>query len=188
MKIFVGCSSSNDISNKYRDACNELLNILFERENDLVFGASDTGIMGDAYSIALRKKRNIIGICPELYKDDFKKLRCSKEIITNIVSERTDSLINESDVLLFLPGGFGTIYEFFSALESKRSHEHNKEIIIYNCDNYFDKLILLLDKMYSEKFAKNYLKELYFISDDMDEIVKYINDIDIKDDLKKELK
>lgn len=180
MKIFIGCSSSNDISNEYRDDCNKLLNILFEEDNELVFGASDTGIMGDAYNVALSNKRNVIGICPELYKDDFKKLKCNKEITTKVVSERTDGLIKESDVLLFLPGGVGTVYEFFSALESKRSHEHSKKIIIYNCNNYFDELIKLLEKMYSENFTSIYVKDMYFISSDINEIVKYINDMDIK--------
>lgn len=187
MRIFVGCSSSDYISNEYRDNCNNLLNILFEEDNDLVFGASDTGIMGDAYNVALSNKRSVIGICPELYKDDFKKLKCNTEITTKVVSERTDSLIKESDVLLFLPGGVGTVYEFFSALESKRSHEHNKKIVIYNCNNYFDELIRLLDKMYNENFTSSYVKDMYFISNDINEIVKYINDMDIKNVLKREL-
>lgn len=180
MRIFVGCSSSDKISNEYRDDCNQLLNILFEGDNDLVFGASDTGIMGDAYNVALSNKRNVIGICPELYKDDFMKLKCNKEITTKVVSERTDSLIKESDVLLFLPGGVGTVYEFFSSLESKRSHEHSKKIIIYNCNNYFNELIKLLEKMYSENFTSSYVRDMYFISSDINEIVKYINDMDIK--------
>ena len=106
MRIFVGCSASEEIPNKYREDSKELLNELFKQENDLVFGACNSGIMADAYNIALDNKRDIVGICPEAYIHDFKELKCTEEIITKNVNERTDGLIRESDVLLFLPGGF----------------------------------------------------------------------------------
>ena len=134
MKIFVGCSASEDIPGKYRLDCNMLLDELFRENNDLVFGACNSGIMSDAYMSALGHGRNIVGICPEAYVDDFKDLKCTTEITTKNVNERTDGLIRESDVLLFLPGGFGSVYELFTAIESKRCHEHSREIIIYNSE------------------------------------------------------
>ena len=45
MKIFVGCSASEDIPSKYRLDCNMLLDELFRNNNDLVFGACNSGIM-----------------------------------------------------------------------------------------------------------------------------------------------
>jgi len=175
LKIFVGCSSSSNIPNQYRDDCKILLNELFKEENDLVFGAYNSGIMGDSYNSALNNGRNIIGICPEAYKDDFKDLKCTSEITTKTVSERTDKLINESEVLLFLPGGIGTIYELFNSIESKRCHEHDRAIIIYNSCNYYDDLFAFLDKLYGERFANDYVKQNYFISSSKDEIISYIN-------------
>lgn len=175
MKIFVGCSSSNDIPNQYREDCKLLLNDLFERDNDLVFGACNSGIMGDSYNGALKNNRDIIGICPEAYKDDFKELKCTSEITTKTVSERTDSLINESEVLLFLPGGIGTIYELFTSIESKRCHEHDRAIIIYNSCNCYDELFVFLDKLYGESFTNDYVKQNYFISSSKEEIISYIN-------------
>ena len=130
MKIFVGCSASEDIPSKYRLDCNMLLDELFRNNNDLVFGACNSGIMSDAYMSALGHNRKIVGICPEAYVDDFKDLKCTTEITTKTVNDRTDGLIRESDVLLFLPGGFGSVYELFTAIESKRCHEPNREIII----------------------------------------------------------
>ncbi len=177
MKIFVGCSSSNDIPIQYREDCEILLNELFNSNNDLVFGAYNLGIMGDSYNIALNNNRKIIGICPEAYRDDFKELRCTTEITTKSVSERTDRLISESDALLFLPGGIGTVYELFTSIESKRCHEHDKAIIIYNSCNYYDELFSFLDKLYDENFANEYVKKNYFISNSKEEIISYINTI-----------
>ena len=175
LKIFVGCSSSNDIPNQYREDCKHLLNDLFERDNALVFGACNSGIMGDSYNSALNNNRDIIGICPEAYKDDLKELKCKSKITTKTVSERTDNLINESEVLLFLPGGIGTVYELFTSIESKRCHEHDRAIIIYNSCNYYDELFVFLDKLYGENFTNDYVKQKYFISSSKEEIISYIN-------------
>lgn len=174
MRIFVGCSASEDIPNKYREDSKLLLDELFQNEHDLVFGACNTGIMSDAYYSALNHNRGIVGICPEAYVHDFKELKCTEEIITKNVNERTDGLINESEVLLFLPGGFGSVYELFTAIESKRCHEHNREIIIYNSEGFYDELLSFIEKIYSEKFAKEYVREYYFVSNDKKEILNHI--------------
>ena len=177
MKIFVGCSASNDIPSKYRKDCNMLLDELFKEENDLVFGACNTGIMSDAYMSALNNKRGIVGICPEAYVHDFKELNCTEELITKNVNERTDGLIKESEVLLFLPGGFGSVYELFTAIESKRCHEHDREIIIYNSEGFYDELLSFIEKIYNEQFAKEYVREYYFVSNNKKEIIDYIEKI-----------
>ena len=175
MKIFVGCSASEDIPGKYRLDCNMLLDELFRSNNDLVFGACNSGIMSDAYLSALSHGRNIVGICPEAYVDDFKDLKCTTEIVSKTVNDRTDGLINESDVLLFLPGGFGSVYELFTAIESKRCHEHNRSIIIYNSLGFYDELLSFVEKIYNEKFAKEYVRDYYFVSDDKEEVLDYIS-------------
>lgn len=112
MKIFVGCSSKNEIPDKYKNDCTKLLERLF-LDNDLVFGAYDSGLMGISYHEALKNKKEVIGICPDAYKEDFKDLNCTKEIVTKNVSERIDNLISESDICLFLPGGIGTLTNYF---------------------------------------------------------------------------
>ncbi len=174
MKLFIGCSSSNDIPKEYVDNSKVLLEELMKK-NDLVFGACNSGLMGLAYNIAHNAGRNITGICPETYKDDFKELECNIEITTKSVSERTDEVISSSDVLIFLPGGIGTIYELFTAIESKRCHEFNKPIVIYNCNGYFDKLLEFMDKIYGEKFSKSKDKRNYLVTDSISSILYYIN-------------
>lgn len=174
MKLFIGCSSNNDIPTEYFNDCKVLLEELM-KENDLVFGACNSGLMGLAYNTTLKANGNITGICPEAYKDDFKTLKCDTEITTKSVSERTDSVISSSDALIFLPGGIGTIYELFTAIESKRCHEFNKPIVIYNSNGYFDKLLEFMDKVYSEKFSGFKDKRNYLVTDSISSILYYIN-------------
>lgn len=176
MEIFVGCSSRDDIPEKYKKDCKEYLENIFEENNNLVFGADNKGFMGLSYETALKFGRSITGICPELYKEDFKNLQCNTEIIAKNVGERTDEMIKNSDALIFLPGGLGTIYELFTAIESKRSHEHDKPILIYNSCNYFDRLIKLLEKMYEENFTAEKCANLYHITTSAEDTKEYIKD------------
>lgn len=181
MRIFVGCSSSSDIPLEYIEDAKKCLSELFNNGYDLVFGACNNGIMGIAYNAALNNGGEVTGICPEIYKDDFKNLNCRTELLTNSISERTDKIIEESDVLLFLPGGIGTIYELMTAIESKRSHEFDKPILIYNSNNYFDELLdFFRKKVYGENFTSSKVSTTYCVFNNFDEITAYIKDLEKK--------
>ena len=117
----MGCSSRNDIPRKYYDDCEQLLDLLL-KDNDLVFGAFYGGLMGLAYDTALKYNNKVIGVCPEVYKHDFNNSKCDIDVIATSVNDRTEKVIKESDILLFILGGIGTIYELFIALESRRCH------------------------------------------------------------------
>lgn len=181
MKIFVGCSSSNEIPSVYIEEAKACLSKLFTNGHDLVFGACNNGIMGVAYNCALENSRDITGICPKLYKDDLLTLNCNKELLTNSISERTDRVIEESDILLFMPGGIGTIYELLTAIECKRSHEFDKPIIIYNSSNFFDNLLQFLNKIYTENFTSSKVSQVYNVINTSDELVEYLNGINNKE-------
>lgn len=177
MKVFIGCSQSNEIPNIYIEDAKDCLSKLFCNEYDLVFGASNNGIMGLAYTSALSNNREITGICPEVYKDDLLSLKCNKEILTCSISERTEKVIDESDILLFMPGGIGTTYEVMTAIECKRSHEFDKPIIIYNSHNFFDKLLEYLDKIYDEKFTSSKVEQVYIVVNTSEELIEYMEKI-----------
>lgn len=177
MKIFIGCSMNDNITEDLYESSKELLEIILA-ENDLVFGASNTGLMGLSYSIAKKNDKEIIGICPEIYKDDFKNLNVSHEITTTNISERMEKIISFSDALLFLPGGYGTLYEFFAAVEMKRGKEFDLPIIIY-CDklcNYFNELISFLSiTMKENNFASSKEESNYFIATSPNEVMDILS-------------
>ena len=174
MKLFIGCSSNSNIPEKYLEDCNNYLTDLFIENNDLVFGACKNGIMGLAYQQALQQGREITGICPEVYKDDFLELNCTKEVTTNRISERTDAVFAESEALIFLPGGLGTGYELLAALESKRNHEFDKPIIIYNSHHFFDELLNWWELQYREGLTPEKVRDCYYISDSAKDTLEYI--------------
>lgn len=93
----------------------------------------------------------------------------------NTIGDRKYAIIYNSDLLIFLPGGIGTLDEIFTAIESRRALEHNKDIIIINSFGYYNDLITMLDTMYKNNFASDEFKNLYYIFDSADEAIKYID-------------
>lgn len=174
MKLFIGCSSRNEIPSKYYDYCKDFLEQLFHEGYDLVFGACGKGLMGLAYDVATKNDREVVGIYPEVYRGEVEGLSCI-EVPVRTVGERTNKVIQESDVLIFLPGGIGTLCELFTAIESKRAGEHDKPIIIYDCGNFYDNMMLQLDKMCDEKFTSISDEGCYFVCTSFSQVTNYLN-------------
>lgn len=175
MDIFIGCSSSEYISNKYLEDSKIFLEKLFSSNNDLIFGVCSNGLMGLSHDIALKHGRYVTGICPELYMKQFNDVSCNEETITKTVGERIKRVIDESDVLLFLPGGIGTVYELFTAIEWKRSCEFDKPIIIYNLFGHFNKLFEFLDMIYDRGFTSREIEKCYYVCDNVSDALNYID-------------
>ena len=175
MNVFIGCSSSEYISDKYLFDCKVFLEELFIRDNNLIFGVCSKGLMGLSHDIAIKNRRNVKGICPFIYMDQFDELSCTDEEVTDTVGERIKNIIDESDVLLFLPGGIGTMYELFTAIEWKRSYEFDKPIVIYNPFGYFDKLFQFLDMIYENGFSPPEIAKCYYVCDNVSDAIEYID-------------
>ena len=174
MKIFVGCGSRDEIPNKYYESCQELLENIFITGYDLVFGACNKGLMGLAYKVATENNRQVTGVYPVFYQNEAAPLNCTKMPVKT-VSERTDTIIEQSDVLLFLPGGIGTLYELLTAIESKRASEHQCPIIVYNCSGFYNDILMQLNKMKEEKFISSIDEQYYNVCSSTEEVIKYLN-------------
>ena len=174
MKIFVGSSSHNDIPQKYLKN-NYLKKIL--KGNDLVFGASKDGLMGQTYNIAKENNKKVIASLPKFYNESLEGLDCTETFITNTMPESTIKAINSCDIILFIPGGLGTLYEIFFSIQTKICHEHNKPIIIYNYLHFYDDIIKQLNKMLKENFIKQKDTELYHISNNINDVLSYLKEI-----------
>lgn len=173
MKIFISCSSSEDISIEYK-AVTKFLASKLSIDNDLVFGCTNRGLMGICYREFLNNNRNIIGVCYEMYKEDLKELEINNVHMVKTLEESNRKLEEISDLILVLPGAYGTLSEFIDILEHKRTKLHNKDIIIFNINGFYDDLICMFKKI-TNKVSKNYdFDSLCKVFNTVDEIVNYI--------------
>jgi uncharacterized protein (TIGR00730 family) len=94
--------------------------------------------------------------------------------LADTVNERKNDIEKLSDIMLFIPGGIGTIDELLTAIESKRAREHSLPIIIINEKGFFDPILSMLDRMYDEGFADTKNRKLYLIVDTAEEALEYL--------------
>lgn len=178
MNIFVGCGSKDNGYPWYRDTILKLAHFIADNNHNYVFGGSDKGIMGLIYSIVSANKNSkvFVSMC-NAYKDELKKIEYEKLVLCDTVNERKNGYTELSDVLVFIPGGFGTIDEIMAAIESKRAKEHNLPIVIINSCDYFRPLLEMFEKIYNEGFADENVRRLYFVASSANEAIDYLRHI-----------
>lgn len=161
MKVAFFCSARENIKLKYENKVIELLTYLNNNVNftHVVYGGGDYGLMGTVYNFFKDKK---IIESHNLEKWRFEE-NPDENLYTSILKRQKMLLLN-SDMYVILPGGAGTLSEFFDAFILNEIEHKNKPIIVFNCEFYFDKLILLINDMI-EKGSFNKHNFLHFISD-----------------------
>lgn len=173
MKLFISASSQDSIKDIYKEKAKSLAEKL-SKSHDLVFGSSNHGLMGAVYNEFLKNNKNITGICYTIYEDLLDELKLNKVIRVDTLAESTNALISEADALIFMPGAYGTLEELIESIELKRTNKHDKKIIIYNINNYFDDLLKTFDKTYEEGCVKTKYTDLLFVSSNEEKIIDYL--------------
>ena len=175
MKICIYGAASNEIDKTYLDSVQELGRKMAQRGHGLVFGGGAKGCMGAAARGVHEKGGEIIGIAPTFFNVDGVLFEhCTKLVGTKTMRERKQLLEEYSDAFVITPGGIGTMDEFFEIITLKQLCRHNKAVVFFNVNGYYDDLEKFLGKMIDEKFAGEKLKELYKFSDSPEEILHYL--------------
>ena len=177
MKICVYGAASSLIDNHYIEAGIELGKELAKRGHGLVFGGGSHGMMGALAEGAFEEKGYILGIIPEFFKEagaevSFKN--CTEYIYTDTMRERKRELEENSNGFIITPGGIGTLDEFFEILTLKQLGRHNKPIVIWNIDHYYDDLLSMMQKSVDKKFITDDCRNLYKVYSNIDGMLDYI--------------
>lgn len=177
MKICVFGAASYEIDKEYFDNTRAVCKRLAENGHDLVFGAGGNGLMGAAAEGFKSGGGKIYGVIPEFFREEnVEKIypECTGIFFTDTMSQRKAKMEELADAFLIVPGGIGTFEEFFEVLTLKQLARHTKPIAIFNIKGYYNKMIKFLDFAYKERFIRESCHDLYFISDDLQEIADYI--------------
>lgn len=151
--ICVYCASSQRTDPAYRDAAHRLGELLAERGFSIVYGGGAVGSMGALADGALSKGGRIVGILPRFMMDlEWGHERLTELRIVEDMRMRKHVMLSESEGLVTLPGGSGTLEELFEALTLKRLGLYTHPIVLVNTRDYFAPLIRLLEHAVSERF------------------------------------
>tara|TARA_B100000902_G_scaffold18278_1_gene21891 strand:- start:895 stop:1428 length:534 start_codon:yes stop_codon:yes gene_type:complete len=173
--IAVYCGSSNKVSKKYRDEAIKVGEYLAQNNFKIVYGGGNMGLMGDIANSAIDKGGDVFGIITEHLIDIEKKNESLNNLkVVTSMHERKIEMYNRADMFLIFPGGIGTLEEFFEVYSWKQLGLHSKAIIIYNYDDYWNELIMLIDNLINQNFAGVKMKDEYKIVTNLSELEKII--------------
>lgn len=175
MNICIYGASSDKIDKSYLSSAEALGAKLAKRGHRLVFGGGATGVMGAAARGFASEGGHILGISPRLFNvDGVLYDNCTEFIYTETMSERKMLLAEKSDCYIVAPGGIGTFDEFFEILTLKQIGRHNKPIVLYNINSYFDAVSSLMENACIKGFLTEETIDLYRIISDDDKLIDYI--------------
>ncbi len=176
MNICVYGAASKRIDKSFIDAGNTLGKKLALRGDTLVFGGGAEGMMGAVANGVHENGGKMIGITPKFFDVDGAIYDKIDELIyTDTMRERKMMLADHSQAYIIAPGGFGTLDEFFEILTLRQLAAHIKPITIFNYNGYYDSMFKWVEEAMEKQFINYNNKELYFISDNIDEILNYID-------------
>lgn len=173
--ICVFCSSSNTIEDVYKEEAYKLGKLIAENNFILVHGGGKIGLMKYLSEGTQKHGGRVIGILPESLNIEGIASETDDEIIiTSTVAERKFEMRKRADAFIVLPGGFGTLEEFFETITLKQLGYHNKIIILVNINNYFSKLIEFLNDAVNKGFILPEHFKLFEITNSVEEAILII--------------
>jgi len=120
----------------------------------MVWGGNAFGVLSHIHKeFIVRQKPNSL-VMPRAYESDLLTMQTDKVVTTELVVERTHKMFMMTNVVVVVPGGIGTIYEFWTAVEGKRAGEYDIDIILLNYNGFFNKQLEYFEFINENGFTK----------------------------------
>ena len=140
--LCVFCSSSNLVPEHFRSDAIALADRLVDEKITLIYGGGSVGLMGVLADRILEKGGDVIGVIPEFLRtEELAHEGLTEMIVTGSMHERKIEMSRRADAFAVLPGGFGTLDEFFEILTWKQLGLHAKPIVVANTGGWFEPIL-----------------------------------------------
>ncbi|MEK4759849.1 TIGR00730 family Rossman fold protein [Viridibacillus sp. FSL E2-0187] len=151
--LAVFCGSSNGASDIYVEVAKKLGKELAKRDITLVYGGASVGVMGAVADAVLEAGGKVIGVMPSfLEKREISHKNLTELIVVDSMHDRKEKMAELADGFMALPGGPGTLEEFFEIFTWSQLGLHQKPCGLLNINHYYDPLIALFNHMSDEQF------------------------------------
>ena len=152
--VCVYCGSRSGSIPAYAQAARDLGTALARAEWRLVYGAGDVGLMGEVARAAQGAGGETFGVIPtHLMNLEVGKTDLTRFVITETMHERKKVMVMNADAIVMMPGGAGSLDEFFEVLTWRQLGLHDKPIVLLDADGFWGPLKALLYHVVDEGFA-----------------------------------
>jgi len=164
-RVCVFAGSSSGLQPEYRAAAEELGRALAARELGLVYGGARVGLMGAVADAVLASQGDVTGVIPaHLVAKEVAHRGLTDLRIVDSMHERKAMMASLADGFIALPGGFGTIEEFFEILTWGQLGMHHKPCGLLNVHGYFDRLLSFVDYSIHEGFVRREYRSMISVA------------------------
>ena len=175
MRVCVYAASSQHSHAAYRDAARTLGGLLARAGCTLVYGGGSAGSMGAIADGALAAGGEVVGILPRFMADlEWGHPGLTKLELVEDMRERKHRLLSDSDAVVALPGGCGTLEELFEAITLKRLGLYFNPIILLNTRAFYRPLQAFLQQVIGERFMNAEHAAMWSLVDTPDEVLPAI--------------
>ena len=171
LAVFCGAFSGN--RPEYLKAANDLAEALVKANIELVYGGGHVGLMGHLAAQMLKLGGKIIGVIPRFLVDkELANADLSELHVVDSMHERKLLLAKMADGFIMLPGGVGTLDEFFDVFTLAKIGLHNKPCGILNIANFYDTLVNFLKKTVTEGFLDTISHEMIIVENQPEQLLQ----------------
>jgi uncharacterized protein (TIGR00730 family) len=174
--ICVFCGANFNGDPLLTEAIEQLAQVMVSRNISLIFGGGRVGVMGMMADAILQKGGKAIGVIPEfLLNKEVGHTGLTELHVVENMHQRKQMMNDLCDGIITLPGGFGTLEEFFEVLTWLQLGLHQKPIGILNVNGFYDFLLKQMDVMVEQCFLKPVNRELVITSANPVELVNLMD-------------
>jgi TIGR00730 family protein len=174
--LAVFCGSKNGNNPVYTEHAKELGKLLAKNNITLIYGGGSTGIMGAVADAMMENGGKVIGIITKKLVDwEHQHKGITDLSIVDDMHIRKQRMYDLCDAAVILPGGVGTLDEFFEMVTWNQLSIHDKKIYILNSDNFFDFLLKHIQQMEKQGFLYESVLERITVLDEPEQLLQYLN-------------
>ncbi|QQL51048.1 LOG family protein [Mucilaginibacter ginkgonis] len=168
--VFCGANYNGDLL--LGKAVESLADIMANKEISLVFGGGRVGVMGLLADAIIKRGGKTIGVIPQFLMDkEVGHTGLTELHIVDNMHQRKQLMNDLCDGIIMLPGGFGTLEEFFEVLTWLQLGLHKNPVGVLNVNGFYDHLLMQMDVMVEQRFLKPINRQLVITSTDAIELV-----------------
>lgn len=179
MKICVFGASGRELDERYYEAAHDMGALIAGEGHSMVFGGGTEGLMGACARGAREKGGYIVGVVPRFFNEPgILYDKCDEMIFTETMRERKQVMQESSDACIVLPGGIGTLEEFFEILTLKQLGRESRAIVLLNTLGCWDVMLEMLRRLADGRFMSKSCLELYAVAQTpqqaMEQLASYV--------------
>lgn len=174
-RVCVYCGSRTGNNPAFAKQANNLGVQLASNNIELVYGGGSIGLMNEVANAALSHGGQVHGVIPQhLHELEVAHKQLTALHITDSMHERKAMMAELSDAFIALPGGFGTFEELMEAITWRQLHIHDKAVILFNIDGYYDELIAFIDHAVESGFISSDKRGFLKVAGNVDECLGHL--------------